>query len=176
MRNMPNMITTARIIFSVILLFVKPLSPLFFTIYIVCGMSDILDGYLARKMKCNTQFGASLDSIADTVFIAVLLIIFIPIFPWLQWMLYWLGAIASLRFVSLTIGFAKYHTLAYLHTYANKATGLALFCFPFVYDIYGLQITIFLIGGIASLSAIEELIIIITSKELNRDIKCIFAK
>ncbi len=172
-KHIPNILTAARIFCSTILIFVIPFSALFFLFYILCGVSDILDGYIARKIKCDSSYGATFDSIADLFFIAILLVILIPIFPWSKWMLYWIGIIASIRFFSLAIGFIKYHTVTFLHTYANKATGAALFCFPFLYTFCSFQITTVLIGCIASLSAIEELIIIVTSKELDRNIKTI---
>lgn len=170
-KHIPNIITSLRLVFSIILLFIKPFSILFFLFYILCGISDVLDGYIARKINCNSPCGATFDSIADLLFITILLIIFIPIIPWSKWMLFGLFAIVGLRFFSLVIGFIKYHTLTFLHTYANKAAGLTLFCFPILYYLFGLPTTTALVFFIAGVSAMEELIIMITSKELHRDIK-----
>jgi len=63
------------------------------------------------------------------------------------------------RLISLFIGFMKYHALSFIHTYANKGTGVALFLFPFAYSVLGLKFTAVLICSMASLSAIEEFII-----------------
>lgn len=170
-KHIPNIITSLRLVFSIILLFIKPFSILFFLFYILCGISDALDGYIARKINSNSSFGATFDSIADLLFITILLIIFIPIIPWSKWMLLGLFTIVFLRFFSLGIGFIKYRTFTFLHTYANKAAGLALFCFPILYYFFGLPITTASVLFIAGISAIEELIIMITSKELHRDVK-----
>jgi Phosphatidylglycerophosphate synthase len=175
MRYIPNLVTIIRIIGSFILLFTQPLSILFFTIYIVCGVSDILDGYIARKTKTTSQFGATLDSISDTVFIGVLLIILIPLFRLSWWMLFWIGGIALIRLISLVTGFVKYKTIVFLHTYANKATGFCLFCSPILYDRFGMVIMICVVCSLASVSAMEELVINILSKKLDRDIRCIIA-
>ncbi|QWU15388.1 CDP-diacylglycerol--glycerol-3-phosphate 3-phosphatidyltransferase [Paenibacillus sophorae] len=172
-KHIPNVLTVMRLICSVILLFVKPLSALFFGLYIVCGASDALDGYIARKTKSTSQLGASIDSVADAIFIGVTLSVFLPILHLPLWILCWIGAVALIRIGSLIIGFVKYHALSFIHTYANKATGLMLFCFPFLYSIFGLTITSSLLCGLASFSAIEELIINIKSKELSRDTGCI---
>lgn len=91
-------------------------------------------------------------------------------------MILWLIVIALIRFLSLGIGFMKYRTMAYLHTYANKFTGIALACFPVLYRICGMTITVLVLCGIASLSALEELLIIILAKKLDRNIKSIFVK
>jgi CDP-diacylglycerol--glycerol-3-phosphate 3-phosphatidyltransferase len=155
------------------MLIIKPLSNIFFVIYIVCGISDVLDGYIARKTKTTSQFGAILDSIADIIFIGINLIIFIPLFRLSWWMIFWIGGIALVRLISLAIGFVKYNTVALLHTYANKATGFLLFCTPILYDKFSLGVTVCMVCSLASVSAIEELAINIVSKRLDRDIPCI---
>jgi len=165
-----------RIIGSLSLFFVRPLSVLFYVIYILCGLSDILDGFVARKTNTVTKAGAALDSIADVIFVAIVLFIFIPILSFELWLLRWILLIAFIRLLSLIIGFIKYRAFAYLHTYANKATGVALFCFPILYHLTDLTITGLVLCSIASLSALEELIISINQKELNRNICGIFLR
>ena len=89
-KSLPNYITFCRIIGSILLLFLKPFSIAFFAIYSICGISDLLDGYIARSTKTTSEFGAKLDSIADLSFYAVM---FLKIFPtlidtlplWLWW-------------------------------------------------------------------------------------------
>ena len=167
-------ITAGRIIGAFSLLLVNPLSVLFFVVYTLCCVSDLLDGYVARRTKTTSRFGEIFDSIADFIFVTILLFIFIPMLAWEQWILIWIGVIALIRFLSLSVGFTKYHTLAFLHTYANKATGIILVCFPVLCKLFGLTITVFMLCGIASLSAIEELIISFSSKKLDRNISGLF--
>ncbi|MCL2035735.1 MAG: CDP-alcohol phosphatidyltransferase family protein [Oscillospiraceae bacterium] len=171
-----TLITIIRIIGSIFLLAIRPLSILFYAIYFICGISDILDGYIARKTNTASKIGAALDSIADFVLVTVMLVIFIPIISWKLWLLYWIAAIAIVRLVSLGIGFVKYHTVAFLHTYANKATGIALFCFPLFYHVADSMITAIILCSIASLSAAEELLINLKEKNLNRNIRGLFYK
>lgn len=175
-KNVPNIITTTRIIGSLILLFIEPFSIAFFIVYVLCGLSDVVDGYIARCMRCDSNTGAALDSVADFILVAVLLIVILPVLPWSLLVLYWIAAIALVRFVSLLIGFARYRVFAFLHTYANKATGFALFCFPFLYFFVGFPISAILLCGIAGLSAVEELGIMATSRTLDRDAKSIFVR
>lgn len=176
MKHIPNFITFIRILGSFFLLLTEPFSKLFCIIYVICGMSDILDGYIARKIKATSKAGQVMDSIADMIFIVTVLIIMIPIIKIPFWALYWIVAIAIIRIISLFIGFIKYNSFSSLHTYANKVTGGILFCFPIIYMLLGLLIASFLIVSIASISAIEELTINITSKKLNRDVKYLFSK
>lgn len=165
-----------RIIFSLILLFIEPKTPLFLTIYILCGLSDVLDGYIARKYALTSQLGATLDSVADFIFISVVLVRFIPIINLQIEILIWIFLIMCVRLFSLIIGFFKYHTFAFLHTYANKVSGLLLFSFPILFNRFSITTICYFICIVASFSAIEELVINIKSRKLFRDIKGIFDK
>lgn len=169
--HIPNVITCFRIVLSPILLLVAPWSSSFFVIYFICGLSDICDGYLARKWKVSSKYGAAIDSIADFIFIIILLLIFIPILDLKGWMLIWIGIITVIRFLSVIIGACKYHTVAFIHTYGNKVAGFLVICFPILIRAAGLAITVAIICTVAIASAIEELIIMISSDSLDRDKK-----
>jgi len=175
-KQLPNILTAARIVFSVMLLYTQVFSPWFFVLYILCGISDFLDGYVARKTQNTSRFGAIFDSVADVAFFGSILIIFIPLFQWPPWILWWIGLIILVRLASLTVGAVKYHSIAFLHTYANKATGLLLFCFPVLCYVLGLTFSAGLICAAGSLSAVEELLINIRSRSLSRNVKSLFAK
>lgn len=174
-KNIPNLISISRIVGTVVLLFFKPFSIPFFIIYALCGISDILDGMIARKMDLESKMGQVLDSIADFLMISILLLVLVPYLDLPLWGIYWVVIIAVIRFVSLGVGFLRYRKLAFLHTYANKFTGVVLFCSPFFYVISGLHTTIIFLCIIASISALEELVINVLSKELWRDIKSVFS-
>ena len=65
MTLLPNIMTLLRIAGSLGLLFCDVANDSFWIIYALCGISDIADGWLARKLKCVTKTGALLDSLAD---------------------------------------------------------------------------------------------------------------
>ena len=48
-KNLANIITVSRIIISISIAFVIPFSSIFFLLYSYCGISDIIDGFVARK-------------------------------------------------------------------------------------------------------------------------------
>lgn len=175
MKDIPNLITLTRILGAVVLLFIKPFSIPFFIIYVLCGISDILDGLIARKMNLVSKKGQILDSTADFLMIIILLFIFILSLNLPLLGIYWIVIIAAIRLTSLGIGFIRYRQPTFLHTYANKLTEAALFCFPFLYAGLGLYTTVILLCLIASISAIEELIINVISKKLQRDIKSVIS-
>ncbi len=76
---MANSITGIRILCSVALLFFPAFSPAFYTLYIVAGVSDMIDGTVARKTGTVSEFGSKLDTVADFVLVVVCLIKLIPI-------------------------------------------------------------------------------------------------
>ena len=72
--DMANTITFFRMAASIVLLFCPVFSPVFYVFYIAAGLSDMLDGFMARKTDTASELGARLDTIADFVFVAVCLI------------------------------------------------------------------------------------------------------
>lgn len=166
---MANALTVIRMFCSVFLLFSRPFSAVFWGLYVVCGFSDVADGYVARKTKTESKAGALLDSIADIVFTIVIFVkmiaaVVIPMWVWL-----WIGGIAALRFGSYVIGYFKYRTFSSLHTLANKSSGFLLFSFPVLYVLLGVNRTAVLVCMVSSVAAVEEFLIIIRGKALDRN-------
>jgi CDP-diacylglycerol--glycerol-3-phosphate 3-phosphatidyltransferase len=173
-KNIPNILSIIRIVFSFLLLLTQPFSPVFFILYLVCGLSDGLDGFIARKFKLTSELGAVLDSIGDFFMIVIVMYLLYPYINLTNHILLWILVIMGIRISSLIVAFIKYHTLAFLHTYANKAAGFLLFCFPIFYVSVGLNNTAVGLCIIATVSAVEELLIQLKSKELNRNVISIF--
>ena len=60
--NLPNAITAVRILCSAAILFCNPLSPMFFALYVTAGVSDIVDGWIARRTNTASEFGSKFDT------------------------------------------------------------------------------------------------------------------
>ena len=175
LKQIPNLLTALRIVCAVLLLFVHPLSPLFFTLYLFAGLSDLLDGYLARRLGASGELGARLDSAADFLLCAVLLVVLIPLIAWPLWAIVWIAAIALIRLIALAVCYFRFRKLAFLHTYANKATGLLLFLSPVLFWLLGFNVSCYLLCGLATFSALEELLIEIFSHQLDPNRKSILS-
>ena len=82
--NIPTLLTLSRIALI-------PILAIFFYIpweysniattfiFIVAAITDWLDGYLARKMQVETQFGAFLDPVADKIMVAFVLVLLVQV-------------------------------------------------------------------------------------------------
>jgi len=154
--NLPNGITLLRILCSLVLLFCMPLSLPFYLLYTAAGLSDIFDGLIARKTNTSTQFGAKLDTLADIVFAAVILIKLLPILELPLWVIGWVGVITLIKLVNIVIGFVRRHTLTAVHSVINKVTGVLVFILPFTIPIINIQYTAGLVFVVATVAAIME--------------------
>ena len=92
---MANIITGIRIVISVVLLFCPAFSPIFYVLYLIAGLSDMVDGAVARKTGTVSEFGSRLDTIADIAFVAVCLIKLLPVLDIPDWLYVWIAIIAS---------------------------------------------------------------------------------
>ena len=127
MTHLPNSISVVRIAGSIGLLLCNVTSVAFWIIYALCGISDIADGWLARKMKCVTRTGAVLDSLADICFVACCAWKLLPILELPQWLWLWAGVIAAIKVVNQLSALVMYGRCRFPHTTANKWAGFLLF-------------------------------------------------
>ena len=175
MKLIANYISISRIFLAITLLLVKPLSIVFIAIYIICGISDIFDGYIARKTKTISKLGDNIDSVADLIMVVVMMIILYPIIKLTVQIIIWIVIIGIIRVVSMIVVFVKYKTFEMLHTYGNKITGLVLFTVPILLVFLQSEVLMYAICMVASISAIEELFIHLSSNELKISKKSIFS-
>ena len=176
MKHLANIITASRFVFAGLILWPEVFSTLFWVWYLCGGLSDLLDGPVARKLHQKSAFGAKLDSAADLVFIVCTAIAVLPHVAFPVWALILIGVIVTVRLTSYAIGWLKFRTYTAIHTWLNKATGILLFLFPVQLWLLGVDVACIVTCGVALPAAIEELILIIRSKELERDRKSLFIK
>lgn len=169
----PSLITVFRIVGSIILFFMIPFQFPFYVLYTLCGISDVLDGVLARAWKVQTDRGAILDSIADLVFYIVFMIRLLPVLqvelPGWGWGYFF--AVLFLRLLSYLTVALKFHRFAAVHTYGNKMTGVALFCVPYMRFGLNMPEIALIVCTIALVATVEEWMIHLHSDTYNPDIK-----
>ena len=153
---MANLVTGLRILVSAALLFCPVFSPFFYALYLIAGLSDMVDGIIARKTKSVSEFGSRFDGVADFVFMTVCLIKILPVMDIPIWLCVWTAMIALIKIINIISGVAKQKKLVAAHTTMNKVTGMLLFMFPLTLSIVPLIHAGIPICSVATFAAIQE--------------------
>lgn len=151
-----NALTISRLILSPSLLFLPPFSAPFTAAYLYCGMSDMADGYIARKTHTESETGAKLDSIADLVFTAICILRFLPRMHIDAWLWLWIALIALVKTANIASVVARHKGFSMPHTAANKITGALLFALPLSMPFADIRYTAIPVCAVASFAAIQE--------------------
>lgn len=124
---------------------------------LLAGLSDALDGFIARRWRTASAYGSRLDSIADvsvivsTVFWIALLMPGI-ILDHKMLVTVWVLLEAS----AILVGWIKFRRIANLHLYSSKAAGAIAYAFVIVAFIFGYNEVLFYIALAALMVASAE--------------------
>ena len=155
-KQMANILTGFRILGSVLLLFVPVFSGVFYSAYLRCGFTDMIDGTVARMTGSASRFGEKLDTAADIVFVAAALVRFLPHLSIPLWLWLWGGGIAVIRIGNILLGYVFRKQFTALHTILNKVTGLLLFLLPLTAAFVEFRYSAIAVCAVATVSAIQE--------------------
>ena len=177
MKHVPNILTGLRIALSIILFWLLDNKTAFLIVYLVCGLTDALDGVIARRYHCESRLGSLLDSIADLcMFGAVIWALIVWMGGIAPLMLALVLAVTVIRITALMVARIKFGRFAMLHTIGNKITGALLFLYPVEYLMFASGVLLYPLFAFAVLSAIEEFIIHLRATTLEPDRKGLFFK
>jgi CDP-alcohol phosphatidyltransferase. len=148
---------------------------LFLCIVVIIGLSDIADGYIARKYHFVSKLGARLDSVSDLIFFAIILWI---VYLKYEWILtdncVWFLIIVFLKVSTAILSRFKNGEFAFIHTIANKTTGILVFLSILILP-FGIADSLFTVVFIvAALAAAEEFGIVLLNKKVDLNQKSIF--
>lgn len=161
-----NFITSSRIIFSLALLFLPTLSAWFFACYFCAGLTDMIDGTIARKLGTASKFGAKLDTISDLVFMVICGIKILPIINLPLWLWVWIIIIALVKISTATLVFIRKKRLISIHSVLNKIVGLTLFLLPLTLTFIDTLYSVATICAFATISAVQEVYFVAKGKEI----------
>ena len=116
----------------------------------------MIDGTVARKTGKASEFGVSVDSIADIVFVVVCLVKLIPVINIPVWLYVWIGIIALIRIINIVSGFIIQKRFVMLHTIMNKVTGLLLFVLLLTVTFVEIKYSAIPVCAVATFAAIQE--------------------
>ena len=153
MRRLPNVISALRIAGSIGLLFCDVFNWPFWVLYASCGISDMVDGSLARRLHAETKAGAILDSVSDIVFVACCAICLLPVLE-IPWLWIWAGVIVFIKMVNQVSALVIFKRFCFPHTWANKLTGFLLFLT--VPTMFWSMIPISIVAALATFAAVQE--------------------
>lgn len=128
---------------------------------LAAGLTDVLDGYLARRWGAVTEYGSRLDSAADMVLVTCAAFWVILVEPdiffdnkllVLSWML--IGT------ASLVVGLVKFRRIPDLHLYMTKVSSAAGYVFIIFMFVVGYSPVLFYIASsFLILSTLESLLL-----------------
>lgn len=133
-QNSANIITSTRIIGTFVMLFLPTLSVPFLVVYAYTGFTDVLDGFVARRLKVQSEFGGKLDSASDLFFYITMML---KIFPYLvkylpAFIMMTIYCIFGFRMILYLLVWMYRRKIVSSHSYYNKATGVLVYLVPFL--------------------------------------------
>ena len=152
--HLPNVISVLRIAGSISLLFCDVAGLPFWVLYESGGFSDMVDGWLARRLHAESITGAVLDSVADIVFMACCAVRLLPILEIPTWLLIWAGIIVTIKIINQISALVVCKRFCFPHTWANKLTGFMLFLT--VPTMFWSMIPISIVAALATFAAVQE--------------------
>ena len=161
---MANLITVFRIISSLLLLLVPTFSFGFYFLYLFAGFTDMMDGAVARKRNTVSEFGSTLDTVADFVFLGICFWKILPELDLPFFLLVWIGLIAVIKLTSGIICCSMKKKYIAVHSIMNKITGFLLFILPMTLSFIDLRISGSVVCSVAMIAAIQEGHILKTGK------------
>ena len=149
-------VTVSRMLLSLLLLFL-PRSPLFALLYLLCGVSDALDGFLARTLHTESETGVALDSAADLLFAVVYIVRILPLLSIPLWICIWAAVIGAIKLAIILQNSRRARCLSVAHSSANRLTGLLLFLLPLSVRVIDAAYGAGLVCAAATFAAVEDI-------------------
>ena len=172
-KMIPNAITVLRIVGAAALMVLPLFTRGFFIVYVLCAAFDFLDGFFAKILDAKTELGNRLDHIASLLFIAALSIRLVSSINVPDWAIYVLMGIAFIKCASIVFGAVRFKKAPFINSDWNKAAKFTFYFIPVWYMFAGMIFTCVVVLFVLLVAAVEELVINLTSKKYDPDIKTI---
>lgn len=176
--TIPNILSFYRLFSFPVLLAIALFGyrQLFSVLFIINLITDILDGFIARRFNLKTNIGSRIDSLAD-VGSYILAAIGIYLFKWYLFQPYMPSFLIFLAFVFATDIFSliKFGKFTCLHLYSVKIGGYIqgfFFFLIFTYGFFPIYYYFMITWGI--LAFIENLTVQILIREMQTDMKGLY--
>ena len=176
--NFPNLISSIRICMAPLLFYFafNQMEVWFLSALLFLGLTDILDGFLARKLNQTSEIGSHLDSWGDfTVYSSM------AICAWILWPdivqheLVYFGMIVASFSIPVVIGLIKFRRLTSYHTWSVKIAVAVTFLGYILLFAEIAQWPFVLASLICVYAGIEEIMITLVLQHERADVRSLWA-
>jgi|SRR5690554_4959015 len=176
--NIPNILSFYRLImFPVILvLALLGIEKWFVILFCINLITDILDGFIARRFNLVTKFGAALDNLAD-MGTYVLAILGVFLFKWQDfkphvWLLY---LFLTIFIISYIVAFFRFGKIPGMHLYSPVIAGYLQGAFFFVLFVWGFNLWFYFVAvGWGVLAYIDKILVLLKTNDIKPGLKGIY--
>src|SRR3989338_9488670 len=167
-RKLANQITLLRILLLPFMYYLAYYSnkQAFTLLFIIAGITDPIDGYVARRFKQASKFGVKLDSFADYL-------IYLSLVPWLYFLekdffadkVWWIVILISLFLLLQAVNLLRHREFIAMHTSLGKVTAVMLYIVVINGLLRGFTTLVFYsIYSLGVLAVLESLIMALKKK------------
>lgn len=178
--TLPNQITMLRILCVPLLWFLAMTNQraYFFSLFAFVGLTDFLDGFIARHFKQISELGAKLDSIAD-------FLVVISGFFWAKYLLpeffanyqFIIVGVFAFYLLAQVYGLIKFKTIAAYHLYTEKVATICIYAFFIHAGFFEPSLPFFIMTtALCSVSILESILITYRSQRFEPDVVSIFSR
>lgn len=174
-KHIANIVTLSRVAGAIVLFFCRDISTLFLSIYVFCGLTDLIDGPIARKTGSSSALGASLDTIGDVLTYLALTKILVAQRAVPYWILAWIlsdGVLFGICAIISRLRFGKFYLP---HSYLGKVFGGSVFALPVAMRFMPGKVWMSVICTVASIHAVELFYIQLKSKTAQPFVATVFS-
>lgn len=176
--NIPNVLSVYRLLsFPLMVYFISTGQEQYFILFLIIGLvSDVLDGFLARRFNWQTALGAKLDSSAD-ILMNIAAVAGIYFFKWEEmrneaWIIY---LFFSLYILFHLLAYLKYRAIPSFHTYAFKTAAYFQGAFMIILFLWGYSVWfLYIVLAVSIIAQLEEFILLYKLKRPVANVKGLF--
>ncbi|MEJ2534068.1 MAG: CDP-alcohol phosphatidyltransferase family protein [Gammaproteobacteria bacterium] len=169
LRQLPNAITVARLLSTPLLAWLawNRMEGVFAGLLVIALFSDVVDGWLARRLALESRRGALLDSLADVALMGVVLFAIWPLHP----EVYRnhgppMAAVVALIALGHVAALLRFGRLASFHTRLLRAGIVVFSAFAVVLFVFGFQPSLlYLAMVVCAAGAVEQIVLVMLLPE-----------
>ena len=174
LKRAPSLISFSRILLVAVLwwLALAGENVIFAPVFVVCVLTDTLDGYIARRWKLESSLGAKLDNIADTlVYLSLVGWVYLLLPKLLFDNLVLIGITLAIYLADLALQYLRHGKRVPLHLFSGKLASALLFLFILHSLVFGVnEFLKWLTFGLIFFCLFEEIYLLATRRDLDETV------